>query len=215
VHIYDPGVFETYIWHDGSTNEEYVSNTESVIYVRVYDEYGCDGSDTTFLTVHPLPVVNLGADTILCEGNELELSAGDFAEYVWSTGEYTSQINITTNNILVGVMVTDDNGCIGYDTIFIDRCNTSELFRNISNVITPNNDGVNDTWVIGPIELFPQAKIEIFDRWGRKVYSIDGGYQNDWDGTWDGKELPMDSYHYIIDLKNGDEPMQGTITIVR
>jgi hypothetical protein len=41
------------------------------------------------------------------------------------------------------------------------------------------------------------------------------GYPIPWDGTREGRDLPIDSYHYIIDLKNGDRPIIGTVTIVR
>jgi len=64
--------------------------------------------------------------------------------------------------------------------------------------------------------LFPDTKIEIFDRWGRLVYRVDHGYNNDWDGRYNGKELPMDTYFYVIDVKVPDvEPIKGTVTIVR
>ncbi len=97
----------------------------------------------------------------------------------------------------------------------IDECAESELGI-ISNVFTPNNDNVHDTWRINNIELFPNAKIEVFDRWGRKVFISEGGYNNDWKGTFDGKPLPMDNYFYVIDLLgNGEKVLNGNVTIVK
>ena len=115
----------------------------------------------------------------------------------------------------VSVTVTDFNGCKGSDSIYIDVCNVNKILGKITNTFTPNGDNAHDTWEINNIGLFPYAKIDVFDRWGRRVYHCDGGYNNDWNGTWKGKKLPMDTYYYIIDLNNGAKPITGTVTIVR
>jgi gliding motility-associated-like protein len=115
----------------------------------------------------------------------------------------------------VWVEVGDSYGCTGTDTIYVGACKAKELFKDMMNVFTPNGDGVNDTWFVRNLDLYPNAKIEVFDRWGRLVFHKNGGYENDWTGKWKGNPLPMDSYYYIIDLKNGEEPLQGTVTIVR
>ncbi len=72
----------------------------------------------------------------------------------------------------------------------------------IPNVITVNGDGVNDTWEIENIESFPQASIEIFNRWGNSVWkSI--GYTNQWNGSnRNGDFLPAGTYYYIVNLNS-------------
>ena len=89
-----------------------------------------------------------------------------------------------------------------------DVCDTMEL--NVSEAITPNGDGINDTWVIYNIENYPGTIIRVFNRWGAEVfYSRD--YKNDWDGHYNNSQdaLPTSaSYLYQIDL-NGD----GTIDL--
>ena len=83
-------------------------------------------------------------------------------------------------------------------------------------MFTPNDDGVHEVWEINNIELFPNVKIEVFDRWGRKVYTAENGYNNDWDGSFNGKPLPMDNYFYVIDLYgNGEVVINGNVTIVK
>ncbi|MBA7528065.1 hypothetical protein ES705_20248 [subsurface metagenome] len=57
------------------------------------------------------------------------------------------------------------------------------MFAEITNAFTPNNDGVHDTWVINNIEIYTNVQIDVFDRTGRLVFHVDGGYENDWDGT--------------------------------
>ena len=87
-----------------------------------------------------------------------------------------------------------------------DVCDLVEL--NISQAITPNGDGVNDTWVIYNIENHPGSIVRVFNRWGKEVF-YSNNYQNDWDGHYLDLQdsLPSSSsYMYQIDL-NGD----GTI----
>jgi gliding motility-associated-like protein len=116
----------------------------------------------------------------------------------------------------ISLTVTNSYGCSDTDTIVIIECSPQNRLGEITNAFTPNEDGRHDEWVINNIELFPDAKIEVYDRWGRLVFSVDGGYQNDWKGTFNGKDLPVDNYYYVIDLKvPGSEPVTGTLTIIR
>jgi gliding motility-associated-like protein len=207
--------FQQYLWQDGSTQQSYTTAEQGDVSVTVWDEYGCQGSDTVFLTVHALPHTNLGNDTVLCGENSILLDAGDFDYYQWSTGETSRTLRVVSGEKALRVTVTDEHGCQNSDTIRILACNPSRLLEPITNAFTPNNDKIHDTWEINNIEMFPDASIKVFDRWGRMVFSIDKGYQNDWDGTSNGKKLPMDTYYFILDLNTGDEPIKGTVTIIR
>ncbi len=113
-----------------------------------------------------------------------------------------------------GILDTNDNCPITANANQADRdhdgkgdvCDLVEL--NIAQAITPNGDGVNDTWVIYNIENHPGTIVRVFNRWGNEVY-YSNNYHNDWDGHYkDLKEgLPSSgAYMYQIDL-NGD----GTI----
>jgi len=82
-----------------------------------------------------------------------------------------------------------------------------------TNTITPNNDGINDKWV------FPQAvalggyNVTIFNNLGATIYGPVTGYNNEWDATYNGKELPSGTYYYIIE--NGTNVFKGFITVIR
>jgi gliding motility-associated-like protein len=137
---------------------------------------------------------------------------GSDYSYLWSDNS-TSQ-NLT--NIPAGfykVKVTDLNGCIKKDSVIVDAQNETCLV--IPNAISPNNDLINDVWNIGLKELYPLMEIKIFNRWGIIVWRSESGYPVPWDGRSNGDSLPMDSYHYIIDLHNGSNPIIGNITIVK
>ena len=99
------------------------------------------------------------------------------------------------------------------------------LFRSVSmlnescliipNAISPNGDLINDEWNIGNINLYPEIEIRIFNRWGETIWRSAKGYPEPWNGTSNGKPMPIDSYHYIIDLNKGRKPVVGNITIVK
>lgn len=81
--------------------------------------------------------------------------------------------------------------------------------------ITPNGDGVNDTWVINNIELYPDAVVSIYDRYGRELYKEDG-YENEWNGSDRyGRKLPTDDYWYVVDIMSIDRVYTGHFTLLR
>ena len=125
------------------------------------------------------------------------------------SGDYLSDLTADDYS----VTVSDVNQCSLDTTITVGFIRSACL--DIPTVITPNGDGHNDTWRIRNIELYPHARIDIFTRWGKRIFHSEEGYQHPWDGRYKGKLLPMDSYHYIIFLGNGTKPLRGDITIIR
>ncbi len=69
-----------------------------------------------------------------------------------------------------------------------------------NDVLTPNGDMINDTWTILNTNRFPDAIINVYNRWGNEVFGSTS-YDNDWNGTTEGgnKTLPSGSYYYRID----------------
>jgi gliding motility-associated-like protein len=111
------------------------------------------------------------------------------------------------------VIVTDLNGCSIRDSVSVEPINETCLV--LPNAISPNGDLINDVWNIGMKELYPLMEVKIFNRWGESIWRSEKGYPTPWDGKSNGSELPIDSYHYIIDLHNGSKPIVGNVTIVR
>ncbi len=102
-----------------------------------------------------------------------------------------------------------DNNGIG------DVCDTTTV--NVSEAITPNGDGINDTWNIYNIESYPNSIVRVFNRWGTQVF-YDRNYQNNWDGSfkYDSTLPESTAYYYEIDLKgNGFVDKSGWIYISR
>jgi gliding motility-associated-like protein len=84
----------------------------------------------------------------------------------------------------------------------------------IPNTFSPNNDGINDTWRIQHLESYPGALVQVYDRYGKQVFTSIG-YGRDWDGKFLGTPFPIGTYYYIVDPKNGRKLISGSITILR
>ncbi len=208
--------FTLYQWQDGSTLPMFTANADGQVKVMVTDQFGCEAADSAMVSLYESPILNLGNDTILCGNGAYRLDILGYSDYLWSTGETSNYIYIYPGKQTISLTVTNSHGCSDTDTLNISECIPKNLLGTITNAFTPNGDGNHDTWVINNIELFPNAKIDVFDRWGRLVFSVDGGYKNNWDGKFNGKDLPMDNYYYIIELNvPGVKPITGNLTIVR
>lgn len=86
----------------------------------------------------------------------------------------------------------------------------------IPTAFTPNNDRVNDTFVIPFIDEEFKGTVTILSRWGDILYSTDDYYQKPWDGTHKGKALPVATYYYVLRFsEKADREIKGNISIVR
>ncbi|MDQ3191308.1 MAG: gliding motility-associated C-terminal domain-containing protein, partial [Bacteroidota bacterium] len=75
---------------------------------------------------------------------------------------------------------------------------------------------INDKWIIDNINFFPESIVEVYNRWGEMLFRSNPGYTNPWDGTFNGSELPVGTYYYVINLHDERfEPLTGPITIMR
>ncbi|HRG39252.1 MAG TPA: gliding motility-associated C-terminal domain-containing protein, partial [Bacteroidia bacterium] len=109
------------------------------------------------------------------------------------------------------VLATDVNGCIAIDSTEIEVLNDYHVV--ISNMMTPNGDGYNDTWIIENIENYPNTQVTILTRQGQEVYTS-SSYDNKWDGTQDGKKLADGTYYYVVKFAGSSKSLKGAITIL-
>ncbi len=84
-------------------------------------------------------------------------------------------------------------------------------------VLTPNGDGVNDVWSIKNIEIYPEAVVRIFDRFGKCLYQeTEYSQENAFVGKdQNGRELPSSDYWYSIDVQTSDRTYFGHFSLVR
>jgi len=84
----------------------------------------------------------------------------------------------------------------------------------IPNAFTPNGDGINDVWNIPALADYPSCVVSIFTRYGGMIYQS-RGYAKPWDGVYNGGQLPMGTYYYIINLQNGQPSLAGYVALIR
>jgi len=148
-----------------------------------------------------------GAVTLTITGGTASYAA------LWQDGS----AGLNRTNLQAGkhqVIITDANLCQKSFEVIIGYAVNGACLE-IQEIITPNNDGFYDTWKIKNIEMYPDAEVQVFNRWGEKVFSTKNISANEWDGTYNGKALPMDSYYYVLYLEKGSDPISGTVTIIR
>ena len=131
--------------------------------------------------------------------------------YNWSNDAVTEDLEELDGGVYT-ITVTDIYGCELTDT-FTVNINDIECIH-VYNAFSPNGDGVNDTWEIDNIYLYPDVVVNVFNQWGVKVFESKG-YSTQWDGTYNGKPLPAATYYYTLNLNNGDKPYTGSVTILK
>jgi gliding motility-associated-like protein len=110
-----------------------------------------------------------------------------------------------------------------YVTQYTGTCESDRVEANITtglsdltvpNTFTPNNDGINDYWNIKGIEKYPAAIVQVFSRYGQKVFESKG-YSQPFDGRIGGSPLPPGVYYYIINLNDNCSLAAGSLTLIR
>jgi gliding motility-associated-like protein len=205
-------------WNDGYTGNSRSALLAGDYQAQIMDLNGCF-IDTLIHIMEPDKLeITYSVKKSYCpdmSNGEINLTVSGGApgyQYLWSDGSTWED----RNDLAAGeytVEVSDINNCYLYDTIQVESVQSSCL--EIPTGFSPNGDGRNDTWQIELIELYPDAVIEVYNRWGTMVFRSEKGYPNPWDGRMNGRILPVDSYHFVIDFGNGTPPIIGNITIVK
>ncbi len=181
---------------------------------------GCINSVTNTITVNPKPALNAGPDKFILEGGSVvltpALNANIPVTYLWtpstglSSATAANPIASPATDITYTVLVTSDKGCTASDDVFVKVL----LKPLIPNIFSPNGDGIHDRWVVPYLESYPGCTIDIYNRYGQLVYhSV--GYATPWDGKANGKDVPVGTYYYVIDPKNGREKLAGYVDVIR
>lgn len=182
------------------------------------DSIGCSAQDTivvladiiTDMAVEvfssPLTCWNTGDGTVTAA-----VTGGNPPIYFqWDDpAQQTTATAVGLDEDVYNVIITDDIGCT-IDTLAIVSPNIGCFF--ISTAITPNGDLANDSWLIGGLEYYPLAVVQVYNRWGQLLYeSI--GYNVPWDGKFNGNKLPASDYFFIIRYDEAEDPITGSLTL--
>ncbi|WP_298519378.1 T9SS type B sorting domain-containing protein [uncultured Kordia sp.] len=93
-----------------------------------------------------------------------------------------------------------------------DAANETILVGGFPKFFTPNGDNINDTWQLLQKEYYPNATIELYDRYGKNLNYIKA--DSEWDGTYKGVPLPSGDYWYKLTLESG-RTVTGNVTLKR
>ena len=172
--FYDPGPDAEDDFYEIDFNET-LSNFD----VLMNDIIEVTGYDLTILTFPQNGIVNLNDDGTYTYTPNPGFSGLD--EFTYSI---CSQIcPDACDTALVTITVGPDADCL------------------IPNIITPNGDGLNDSFIVPCVLSYPGSTLVIFNRWGDEIYR-DEDYKNDWEGTFEGKDLPVGSYYFVLKLND-------------
>ncbi|MDR2037572.1 MAG: gliding motility-associated C-terminal domain-containing protein, partial [Bacteroidales bacterium] len=220
-----------YDWSNGA-NTALLTHLHSGEYsVRITDNNDCS-LDTTIALKQP-DFIDVQFDIVesfcpeIADGEVRAIVSGGTPQYTY----YWPQLGATSPNLTdvksgsYVLEVTDAQDCKVTATVEIGYRSTACL--KIPNAFSPNDDGINDRWEImagDPAsftryhlrDLYPEVVVEIYSaNWGMLLYRSQKGYPEPWDGKYNGKYLPVNSYFYVIRLRSDIKPITGNVTIIR
>ena len=133
--------------------------------------------------------------------------------FLWNPAQ--SPGNITGSFPIASAIVNSRRIILGNDLLYLSK-RVSNHFKAfpIPNAFSPNADNINDRWIIKGLKDYDNCTVEIFTRYGRAIFRSTG-YQKPWDGTYNGSPMPVGTYYYLIDLRNGEKPLSGPLTLLR
>lgn len=212
--VLDAGAgFASYLWSEQSTSPT-ISVGGGAYFVMVTDLNGCN-SMSNVVTISEFP--QLPEPTVSYTDGVLvsEVTADN---YQWfgpggAISGANSQTYVPTESGSYYVEISDADGCelLQSHTVVVVLSIAQE---DIPQGFSPNGDGQNDFWEVPNIDQYGSNTLTIINRWGNEVF-VASPYQNNFNGQWEGKDLPAGTYFYELDLGNGSDAFTGYIIIKR
>lgn len=201
------------VWSNGSTASS-ITVTQTGTYWVAASIGACTASDTVSISFLQFPSVNLGNDTVLCQGETLILNADNSASNNWSNGSTSNSIIVSASG---NYWLQSSNGqCSVSDSISVS-ISDCEVILEMPNVLTPNNDGKNDSFIPIKYKGISSATLKIFNRWGEELFST-SDIEKGWDGS-SGSSLCTDgTYFWILQYRtvtNKSDEQKGFLTLIK
>ncbi|MBF2709570.1 Ig-like domain-containing protein [Flavobacterium soyangense] len=205
-----------YIWtKDGiivGTNSPTLDvNAEGIYTVEVINHSGCSRIRTITVTASNIATI-VSVDVVdLTDVNTVTVNISGPGDYQYSLDEQSGfwQDSNFFNNVPAGIheiYVNDKNGC--------GLVHKEIVIVGIPKYFTPNGDTYNDVWEIKGISKYPQAEVQLFDRYGKYLITLNT-VNKSWNGTYNNTPLPADDYWYILNLRNGKPEIKGHFSLKR
>lgn len=188
------------------------------IQLSTKSDSGCSDSVRHPIFIYPAPDLKLIADTLVELGEEITLQASGASSYTWFPDTYLSSPMAAKtfckpdSAIHYRCFAISENGCLSSKELSIMVRKEHQLL--IYNVITPDGNGLNDTWQIDNIQAYADNRVHIFDQWNKIVFE-QTNYQNDWDGrNQSGELLPPGTYFYQITFTSSKVTYRGYLSLL-
>ena len=180
---------------NGATNSSYLVDQAGDYSVTVTSIItNCQNTANTTVTESSPPTINARVvSTVFADNNIIEVEASGSGDYEYKLDNGTWQDSNVFEDVGTGehiISVRDINGC-GLAT-------TTVMVMDYPKYFTPNGDGYHDTWNIVGINSQPNAKIFIYDRYGKLIKQL-SPLGNGWDGTFNGRIMPSSDYWFIVE----------------
>ena len=198
-----------------------VPGTYTFIYFA--SDNGCVQTDTIEVVINEIPMADAGDDWVIFPEQQATLGGNPITDsentWYWEPGALLTDsldTNPSTTEILANtefvLYVTSPQGCVMTDTVLV----TLVPAIDVPGGFTPNGDGVNDLWVIANVRLYEGTTVEVYNRWGDKLFSS-FEYNQPWDGQYNGEPLPIGSYYFVINVVEPgyEQVLTGPVTIMR
>ncbi|WNB17530.1 FG-GAP-like repeat-containing protein [Marivirga arenosa] len=217
------GEFESYSWDTGEETASITVTEDGTYGLTVVDANGCQGFSEIEIEVNPIPEVEIEASSLAVSiGDTVTLAVDGLDSFQWyadstliesSSDEIQITPLSTTSIIVEGV---DENGCFGFAEVIIEVQQGEDLGDQLEAMkfFSPNGDGVADFWRIQNIQFFSDFEVEIYDQQGNLIYNAIP-YNNDWDGTRSGTQVPDGVYYYVVKSAERGKIKAGSITLLR
>jgi gliding motility-associated-like protein len=203
-----------YVWSNGISNGiAFTPSLTDYYFVTGTDGNGCLGQDSVLVTVYNPPTISFNYILPDCEGGltgsiNTQTNGANPISYQWSTGSTNQNLQDVSAGAY-NLIVIDGNGCSENQNFNLPDGVGDCLL--IPTGFTPNGDNQNDTWQIIGIENFAKNNVQVFNRWGQKVFESQGTTVN-WSGKYKDEMLPIADYYFVVDLGNG-QVFNGTVTL--
>ena len=195
--------YSSYTWQDLSTAQTFQALQTGKYWVTVTAPDGCSATDTVRVLGYDPKTVSLGPDTLLCNGTVIVLQAGSFNSYSWQD-YFNGPAYTVFKPGKYWVTATDNCRNKFSDTIEVLPC--CDML--IPNLITPNNDGLNDFFVVQCLDNESGWLLEISNSWGEVIYR-NTNYKN----TWGAQNTSAGVYYYF--LKKDDREYRSWLQVIK
>jgi len=207
-----------------ATQEDYVPNPKAVdttgmYFIKATNDVGCIDLKPIQVIIDTIPVISIEDPPVAYYPNKVDITNISLLSGNLSGLSYSYWMDAAATISIADPKALGIAGIYYIEAASKFGCSVVKPVQVVfqipppPNAFSPNNDGINDLWLIPGLAFYPQCSVDVYDRYGRIVFHSTG-YSNPWDGKINGKSLPTGTYYYVIKATEKLSPMSGSITII-